>query len=90
MDSSRMCTARCSCRLGGGGSAKGVCQPGGCTPPWTQRPTPPPGPRGRHPPPPVNRQLQHRQLLKHCLSATTVADGKNCQLCQQVKQLNYG
>ena len=41
MDSSRMRTARCSCRLGGGGgSAKGVCQPGGVHPP---------GPRGRHP-----------------------------------------
>ena len=39
MDSSRMRTARCSCRLGG----RGVCQGGvsawGCTPPWTQRQT---------------------------------------------------
>ena len=63
MDSSRMRTARCSCRLGGGGvcqggvSAWGVytpLDPEADTPSWTQRQTPPPTP--------VNRQLQHRQL----------------------------
>ena len=55
----------CVC-LGGCLARRGVF-PGECTPPWTERHTPPP---------PVN-SMTDRQVYIYSLSATTVADGNN-------------
>ena len=60
-----MRTVRCSGRRGRGCLPRGSVRPGGCTPPWTQRQTPPPT---------VNRILDTR-LWKHYLFTTTLVDG---------------
>ena len=82
-----MRTVRCSGRLGWGGVCLGGCLPKGCTPPGPEADTPldpvadTHTPTQRQTPPWARRQTPpDRQVQKHYLSATTVADGKNLLL----------